>query len=141
MCYEVHIPFRTLELSLAWNSLDSRVDWLDYHGFTVRARPAKEFDDGNGRRKIKRNIGVELSVDALEIAKHVGRVVLFSGDGDLRPLVEAVQSRGPTVTAVSSIRTKPPMIADELRREADVFLELDDLRQQIGRMLPTTAAQ
>jgi uncharacterized LabA/DUF88 family protein len=116
------------------------VDWLEYNGFTVRAKPAKEFDDGSGRRKIKRNISIELSVDALEIAKHIGHIVLFSGDGDFRSLVEAIQRRGPQVTVVSSIRTKPPMIADELRRQADAFLELDDLRSTVGRPLRTVSA-
>jgi uncharacterized LabA/DUF88 family protein len=109
------------------------VDWLDYNGFTVRAKPAKEFDDGDGRRKIKRNIGVELAVDVLEIAKHLDQLVLFSGDGDFRSLVEAVQRRRTHVTVVSSVRTRPPMVADELRRQADAFLELDDLKAAIGR--------
>jgi uncharacterized LabA/DUF88 family protein len=109
------------------------VDWLDYNGFAVRAKPAKDFDDGDGRRKIKRNIGVELAVDALEIAKHLDQLVLFSGDGDFRSLVEAVQRRRAHVTVVSSVRTRPPMVADELRRQADAFLELDDLKAAIGR--------
>jgi uncharacterized LabA/DUF88 family protein len=111
------------------------IDWLDYNGFTVRTNSVKEFDDGEGRRKFKRNIGIELAVDAFEIAKHVDHIVLFSGDGDFRPLVEAIQSLGPRVTVVSSMRTKPAMVADELRRQADTFLELDDLKASIGRTM------
>jgi uncharacterized LabA/DUF88 family protein len=133
--------YTTVSEGAEFTSIRPLVDWLDYNGFTIRVKPAKEFDDGSGRRKIKRNIGIELSVDALEIAKHVGHVVLFSGDGDFRSLVEAIQSRGPQVTIVSSIRTKPPMIADELRRQADAFLELDDLRSTIGRTLRTVSAR
>ena len=115
-------------------SVRSLVDWLDYNGFTVLAKPTKEFD-GEGRRKIKRSIGVELAVDALEISDRIDHLVLFSGDGDLRALVEAVQWRGVRVTVVSTIRTKPPMVADELRRQADAFLELDDFKASIGRTM------
>ncbi|MGH6643302.1 MAG: NYN domain-containing protein, partial [Bradyrhizobium sp.] len=102
---------------------------------------AKAHNDGEGRRAFKRNIGVELSVDAMEIAKDVDEIVLFSGDGDLRRLVYAIQSRGRRVTVVSSLRVSPPIIADELRRQADEFLELDNLRAVIGRPLPSQAAQ
>jgi uncharacterized LabA/DUF88 family protein len=116
-------------------SVRSLVDWLDYNGFTVLAKPTKEFDDGEGRRKIKRNFGVELAVDALEISDRIDHLVLFSGDGDLRALIEAVQRRGVRVTVVSTIRTRPPMVADELRRQADSFLELDDFKASIGRTM------
>ncbi|MEA2962025.1 MAG: hypothetical protein QOI46_2123 [Alphaproteobacteria bacterium] len=116
-------------------SIRPLIDWLDYNGFPVTAKPAKEFDDGDGRRKVKRNIGVELVVDALEIARRVDHIVLFSGNGDLRALVEAVRRKGIHVMVVSSLRTKPAMVADELRREADTFLELDDLKTSIGRTL------
>ncbi|MBR1251462.1 NYN domain-containing protein [Bradyrhizobium sp. AUGA SZCCT0169] len=109
------------------------IDWLDYNGFTVRTNSVKEFDDGQGRRKYKRNIGIELAVDAVEIAKYVDHILLFSGDGDFRRLVEAIQRLGPRVTVVSSMRTKPAMVSDELRRQADTFLELDDLKAAIGR--------
>ena len=103
-------------------------------------KSAKQHNDGEGRRAFKRNIGVELSVDAIEIAKHVGQIVLFSGDGDFRPLVEAMQGRV-RVTVVSSLKTSVPMIADELRRQADEFLELDSLRAIIVRTLPSAAAK
>jgi uncharacterized LabA/DUF88 family protein len=116
-----------------FQSIRPLTDWLDYNGFTVRAKTAKEFDDGEGRRKIKRSVAVELAADALEMAKHVDQVVLVTGDGDFRSLVEAVQRRGVHVTVVSTIRTKPPIIADELRRQADAFLELDSLKSEIGR--------
>ena len=111
------------------------IDWLDYNGFTVRTNSVKEFNDGQGRRKFKRNIGIELAVDAFEIAKHVDHILLFSGDGDFRPLVAAIQRLGPRVTVVSSMRTKPAIVADELRRQADTFLELDDLKASIGRTM------
>ena len=111
------------------------LDWLEYNGFTVRTNSIKEFDDGEGRRKFKRSIGIELAIDAFEIAKHVDQIVLFSGDGDLRPLVEAIQRLGPHVTIVSSMRTKPAMVADELRRQADTFVELDNLKASLGRTI------
>src|ERR1700728_3092669 len=58
------------------------IDWLDYNGYTVVTKPAKEFDDGEGRRKFKRNIAIELAVDALEVVARVDHIFLFSGDGD-----------------------------------------------------------
>ena len=70
------------------------IDWLDYNGYTVVSKPAKEFDDGEGRRKFKRSMSMELVVDALELSNHIDHIVLFSGDGDFRSLVEAVQRRG-----------------------------------------------
>ena len=109
------------------------VDWLNYNGFTMVTKPAKEFTDSMGRRKVKGNMDIELAVDAMELAPHVDHVVLFSGDGDFRPLVEALQRKGVRVSVVSTIRSQPPMIADELRRQADNFIELDELRDVVGR--------
>lgn len=111
------------------------LDWLDYNGFTVRTQSVREFNDDEGRRKFKRTIGIELAVDALEIAKHVDHLILCSGDGDFCSLVAAIQRLGPRVTVVSSMRTKPAMIADELRRQADTFLELDDLKVSLVRTM------
>jgi uncharacterized LabA/DUF88 family protein len=109
------------------------LDWLDYNGFTVVTKPAKEFDDGEGRRKFKRSMRVELAVNAMELARHVDQIVLFSGDGDFSPLVQAVQRRGVHVTVVSTIAIQPPMVADDLRRQADVFIDLVELQSKIRR--------
>ena len=109
------------------------IDWLDYNGYTVVTKPAKAYDDGEGRRKFKRNMNVEISVDAMELAEKVDQIVLFSGDGDFRPLVEAIQRRGVRVTVVSSNASQPPMIADELRRQADIFTDLIELKSKISR--------
>ena len=108
-------------------------DWLNYNGFTMVTKAAKEFNDSQGRRKIKGNRDIELTVDAMELAPHVDHIVLFSGDGDFRPMVESVQRQGVRVSVVSTIRSQPPMIADELRRQCDNFIELDGLRDVIGR--------
>ena len=116
-----------------FSSLRPLVDWLDYNGYAVRRKAAKQHDDGDGRRRMKRSIGIELAVDAMEIAHRIDQAFLFSGDGDLRAVVEAVRRMGVRVTVVSSIRTKPPMIADELRRHADAFVELESLRPSIER--------
>ncbi len=109
------------------------VDWLDYNGYTMVTKPAKEFTDPAGRRKIKGNMDTELTVDLMEMADHIDHAVIFSGDGDFRRLVEAVQRKGVRVTVVSTMRSQPPMIADELRRQTDEFIELADLRGQIAR--------
>jgi uncharacterized LabA/DUF88 family protein len=109
-----------------FSSVRPLIDWLDYNGYTVVTKATKEFVDASGRRKVKGNMDIELAVDAMEIAQHVDQIVLFSGDGDFRSLVEAVQRRGVRVTVVSTISSHPPMIADELRRQADVFTDLVD---------------
>ena len=112
------------------------VDWLDYNGYTVVTKPTKEFKDSMGRRKIKGNMDMEIAIDVLEMAEHIDHVVLFSGDGDFRRLVEAVQRRGARVTVVSTFQSSPPMVADELRRQADNFVELKTLEDQIARKEP-----
>jgi uncharacterized LabA/DUF88 family protein len=109
------------------------VDWLDYNGYTMVTKPTKEFTDASGRRKIKGDMDIELAIDLMEMAEHLDHAILFSGDGDFRRLVEAVQRKGVRVTVVSTIRTQPPMVADELRRQADHFVELQDLAPSIAR--------
>lgn len=110
------------------------VDWLDYNGYRMVTKPTKEYTDSQGRRKIKGNMDIELAVDMMEMSQSLDHIVLFSGDGDFRSLVEAVQRRGARVTVVSTIRSSPPMIADELRRQADLFVELQDLEPAICRV-------
>lgn len=109
------------------------VDWLDYNGYTMVTKPAKEFTDAAGRRKIKGNMDIELAIDVMEMAENLDHIVLFSGDGDFRRLVEAVQRKGVRVSVVSTIESQPPMIADELRRQADAFIELADIQEEIQR--------
>ena len=116
-----------------YSSIRPLIDWLDYNGYRVVTKPAKEFTDSAGRRRIKGNMDIELAVDAMELADTVDHFVLFSGDGDFRSLVEALQRRGRKVSVVSTLQTNPPMIADDLRRQADHFVELSTLRTEIGR--------
>lgn len=116
-----------------YSSIRPLIDWLDYNGYRVVTKPTKEFTDSAGRRKIKGNMDIELTVDALELASTVDHMVIFSGDGDFRALVQALQSKGRKVTIISTVKTNPPMIADELRRQSDAFIDLADLREDIGR--------
>ena len=112
------------------------IDWLDYNGYTMVTKPTKEFTDASGRRKIKGNMDIELAIDVMEMVEHLDHVVLFSGDGDFRRLVEAAQRKGRRVTVVSTVRSQPSMVADELRRQADSFVDLIDLQSDIERELP-----
>jgi uncharacterized LabA/DUF88 family protein len=116
-----------------YSSIRPLVDWLDYNGYTMVTKPTKEFVDAMGRRKIKGNMDIELAVDAMELADHLDHIVLFSGDGDFRSLVEALQHKGKRVSVVSTLATTPPMVADELRRQADQFIDLANLQNEIGR--------
>ena len=116
-----------------YSSVRPLVDWLDYNGYSVVTKPTKEFVDSTGRRKVKGNMDIELAVNAMDMADRIDLMVLFSGDGDFRSLVEAVQRKGVRVAVVSTISTQPPMVADELRRQADEFVDLTTLMQRIGR--------
>ena len=116
-----------------YSSIRPLIDWLDYNGYSVVTKATKEFVDQTGRRKVKGNMDIELAVDAMELAGHMDQMVLFSGDGDFRSLVEAVQRRGVRVVVVSTISTQPPMVADELRRQADQFMDIIELQGKIGR--------
>ncbi len=116
-----------------YSPLRPLVDWLDYNGYTMVTKPTKEFIDSQGRRKIKGNMDIELAIDMMEIADHVDHIMLFSGDGDFRRLLEAVQRKGVRVTVVSTVKSQPPMVADELRRQADHFLDLQILAREIQR--------
>ena len=109
------------------------IDWLDYNGYRVVTKPAKEFTDSLGRRKVKGNMDIELAIDVMQLADNLDHIVLFSGDGDFRSLISAVQAKGRRTSVVSTLTTRPPMVADELRRQADQFIELADLREEIGR--------
>ncbi|MCS6879675.1 MAG: NYN domain-containing protein [Geminicoccaceae bacterium] len=116
------------------------VDWLDYNGYTMVTKPLKEFSQVGGRRKWKGNMDVDIAVDVMELSPYLDHVVLVTGDGDFKRLVEAVQRRGVRVTTISTIRTTPPLIADELRRQSDQFIDLAELHPFIARQRPPEPA-
>jgi len=116
-----------------YSSIRPLIDWLDYNGYTMVTKPTKEFTDSMGRRKIKGNMDIELTVDAMRLAPNLDHIVLFSGDGDFKSLVAALQQQGKRVSVVSTLQTQPPMVADELRRQADQFVDIADLEQMICR--------
>jgi uncharacterized LabA/DUF88 family protein len=116
-----------------YSSIRPLIDWLNYNGYRVITRPTKEFVDAAGRRKVKGNMDVELAVHAMELAEHIDHMVLFSGDGNFRPMAEAIQRRGVRFTVVSSLASEPPIVADELRRQADDFVDIVELQPFISR--------
>lgn len=115
-------------------------DWLDYNGFTMVTKTVREQEDSQGRIKIKGGINIDMAVDMFEVADKVDHIILFSGDGEFRRLIEALQRRGVRVSVASSVRSDTPMISDELRRQADQFIELDDLAELIQRINGTHSA-
>jgi len=125
--------YTTLIEDQEYSSIRPLLDWLDYNGYSVVTKMAREFTDAQGRRRVRGNMDIEIAVDAMELSEHVDHIVLFSGDGDFRSLVEALQRRGIRVSVVSTISTQPPLIADDLRRQADVFIDLVELQPKIGR--------
>lgn len=116
-----------------YSSIRPLIDWLDYNGFTIVTKPIREFYDSMGRRKVKGSMDIELAIDAMAMADQIDHMVLFSGDGDFKRLAEAMQRKGKRVTVISTISTHPPMVADELRRQADQFVDLSELANEIGR--------
>jgi uncharacterized LabA/DUF88 family protein len=116
-----------------YSPLRPLVDWLGYNGYCVVTKPAREFTDAAGRRRVRGNIEVEMAVDVLTLTPRLDHVVMLAGDGDLRRLVEAVQQQGVRVTVASTIRSQPAMIADDLRRQADQFIDLADMAPDITR--------
>ncbi|UXM96062.1 NYN domain-containing protein [Bartonella sp. HY329] len=116
-----------------YSSIRPLIDWLDYNGYRVITKAAKEFTDAAGRRKVKGNMDIELTIDAMELSETVDHFVIFSGDGDFRSLVEALQRKGRKVSVVSTLSTQPAMISDDLRRQADHFIDLVSLKNEVGR--------
>jgi len=115
------------------------IDWLDYNGFAVVTKPARAYTDAAGRKRWRGSMNMEIAVDMMQMAAAADHLVLFSGDGDFRRLVEAVQARGARVTVVSTTKSSPPLCSDDLRRQCDDFVDLDDLAAIIGRPRRETA--
>jgi uncharacterized LabA/DUF88 family protein len=116
-----------------YSPLKPLTDWLSYNGYSLVTKTAKEFFDSSGSRRIKGNMDIELAVDMLDMAPHIDHAILFSGDSDFRKLVESVQRRGVRVTVVSTIKNDRPMISDDLRRQADIFIDLANIKNEISR--------
>jgi uncharacterized LabA/DUF88 family protein len=125
--------YTTLVEDQDYSPIRPLVDWLDYNGFTVVTKPATDYTDREGRKRFRGDMDMELAVDMLELAPRADHVVLFSGDGDFTCLVAAMQRRGVRVTVVSTLKSQPPMASDQLRRQADAFVDLADLSAIIGR--------
>lgn len=114
-------------------------DWLSYNGFCVVSKPAKDFVDASGKRRVRGNMDIEIAVDMLELAPRMDHAILFSGDADFRRLIEAVQHKGVRTTVVSSLKSSPPTISDELRRQADQFVELAEIAPEFTRRVTQRA--
>lgn len=125
--------YTTIVESDEYSPVRPLVDWLAYNGFNVITKPAREFTDREGRRRYRGSMNVDLAIDMLEGATQVDHIVLFAGDGDFRRLVEAVKAKGTRVTVVSSVKGQSQTIADDLRREADIFIDLNDMADLIAR--------
>jgi uncharacterized LabA/DUF88 family protein len=125
--------YTTILESEDFSPIKPLVDWLDYNGYIVSSKLARDFTDGSGRRKVKGTMNVEMAVDALTLSANIDHLVLISGDGELRSAVEALQRQGVRVSVCSSLKTNPPMVSDDLRRQADHFIEFADLEETVGR--------
>ena len=125
--------YTTLVEDQEYSPVRPLVDWLDYNGFAVVTKTAREYTDATGRKRFRGDMDMEIAVDMMAMAEQADHLVLFSGDGDFRRLVEAIQQKGVRVTVVSTVKSQPPMASDDLRRQCDAFVELADLSSIIGR--------
>lgn len=116
-----------------YSPLRPLVDWLDYNGYTMVTKTSREYTDATGKRRFKGSVDIELVVDMLLQAPRLDHIVLFTGNGDFHRAIEAVQQLGVRVTVVSTVKSNPPMASDELRRQADRFVDLAELESVIGR--------
>lgn len=116
-----------------YSPLRPLVDWLDYNGYTMVTKMAREFTDAMGKKRFKGSTDIELVVEMLNLAPKLDHIVLFTGNGDFKRAIEAAQAMGVRVTIVSTIKSQPPMASDELRRQADRFFDLAELEKEIGR--------
>jgi uncharacterized LabA/DUF88 family protein len=117
-----------------FSPLKKMIDWLDYNGFTIITKSAKEYTDhASGRKRIKGDMDVNITVDALRAADWLDHIILFSGDGDFCPLIKAIQDKGVRVSVVSTMQSSPPVASDDLRRIADSFIEINDLASLLAR--------
>ena len=132
-CYLLRLNYYTALIDAEYSSLRPLTDWLDYNGYRVVTKIAKEFVTADGGRKVKGNMDIELAVDAISIVSQVDHFVLFSGDGDFTYLVDHLQRMGKRVTVISTFSTNPPMISDDLRRKADAFIDLASLQTKIEK--------
>lgn len=127
-----------------YSPLKPLTDWLSYNGYFLVTKPAREFTDSTGKRRVKGNMEIEIAVDMMEMAPHIDHAILFTGDSDFRRVVEAVQRQGTRVSVVSSMRSSPPLIGDDLRRQADNFMELATIAITLpaaSRQKPSAPAQ
>lgn len=109
------------------------IDWLDYNGYHVISKNARHQIDRDGRKHIKGNMDIEITVDMLTLAAHIDHMVLFSGDADFAPALKAVQDKGVRVTVISTMKARQPVLGDALRRQANNFLDIADMDRLIGR--------
>jgi uncharacterized LabA/DUF88 family protein len=109
------------------------LDWLSCNGYRVVTKSPREVVDRFGHPKVKCNMEIEMTVNVMELVPHLDHVVLVSGDGDLRALVQGVQRKGVRVSVVSTARTRPAIVANDLRRQADEFIDLADLGPRLER--------
>lgn len=123
------------EDSEEFSPLRPLLDWLEYNGYTLKTKPMKEFTDETGRKRHKGNMDIEIAVDMLKLAPRIDHMLLFSGDGDFSYLVDALQGMGVRVTVISSKEGKNGVVADELRRQADNFVDLATMQKDFGRPL------
>lgn len=122
--------------------LRATVDWLSHNGYVCVTKATKEWDEPVTRfneqgvqvtemvRKIKGNVDVDIVTYAFKCAHLVQEIYLFSGDGDFTIMVKELQERyALKVFVVSSIG----LVSTELRRQADKFIDLSNLRSDIGK--------
>lgn len=126
--------FTAVDRDSAFSSLQPMIDWLAYNGYKLITKPTRSFTDADGSQRVKGNMDVEIAITAINFAKHIEHAVIMSGSGDMIPVVEELQERGVRVTIISSKETPGTVVSDGLRRAADNFIDLAEIRSHVERL-------
>ncbi|MDY6789045.1 MAG: NYN domain-containing protein [Candidatus Nanohaloarchaea archaeon] len=86
-------------------------------GFEVNIKQLKEFY--GGQKKGDWDMG--MAIDAIKMAPKMDTLVLVTGDGDFKSLVEHLQARGVRVEVMSFGRST----AQDLKESANKFIDMD----------------
>jgi len=114
------------------NQSEGKIDFINFlklNGFKVVTREVKSFSEGDGATRSVRNaLDMQMALDVIEMSEHLDTVVLCTGDGDFRPLVDALVRKGKHVE-VCGLRE---MTSTDLIAGSDVYIDLDSLKNQVA---------
>lgn len=112
------------------SSIRNLTDSLQHKGWNLVTKEIKVFRD-QPIAKTKGNMDIEMVVKAWTLSNVITDLILFSGDGDFRAMVEKLQDVGVRVTVISYHSTDTRnMTSNDLRKAVHEFINLPLLRSE-----------